>query len=216
MSAAVKVLEGEKVIDLSRYDTFGDIKNGLKEEIKRKKNFVVGSQVYVYIGDKKLTHKQIRELEDILLDYGLHLKELMTNGPPETESGSLADNEREKPGGFPDDMPEYEETALIRRNLRSGQKCFAKGNIVILGDVNPGAEVIAGGNILVMGVLRGMAHAGAFGDEKAIIAAYRLSPTQLRIANHITRPPDGEVIMVNTPELARIRAGKVVIEKLKI
>jgi septum site-determining protein MinC len=61
-----------------------------------------------------------------------------------------------------------------------------------------------------------MAQAGAFGDENTIIAAYRLNPTQLRIANHITRPPDGEVIMVNSPELARIRAGKVVIEKLKI
>ncbi|MBO8158784.1 MAG: septum site-determining protein MinC [Thermosyntropha sp.] len=113
-------------------------------------------------------------------------------------------------------MPEYEETALIRRNLRSGQKCFARGNIVILGDVNPGAEVIAGGNIIVMGVLRGMAHAGAFGDENTVIAALRLNPTQLRIANHITRPPDGEVIIVNAPEIARIRAGKVVIEKLKI
>jgi septum site-determining protein MinC len=93
---------------------------------------------------------------------------------------------------------------------------FSDGNIVILGDINPGAEVIAGGSILVMGCLRGMAHAGAFGDEKSVIAAFRLNPTQLRIANHITRPPDGETITVNNPELARIRADKVIIERLKI
>lgn len=215
MSAAVKILEGEKVINLEIYDTFMDIKKGLKEEIGQAQNYPLGTKVNIYIGNKNLSHKQIRELEDILLDHGLHLKELMANGPPEQENSSFLPKD-EGNAGFPADMPEYEETALIRRNLRSGQKCFAKGNIVILGDVNPGAEVIAGGNILVMGVLRGMAHAGALGDENAVIAAYRLSPTQLRIANHITRPPDGEVIMVNTPELARIRAGKVVIEKLKI
>ncbi len=108
------------------------------------------------------------------------------------------------------------DTTLIYRSLRSGQKYRSEGNMVILGDINPGAEVIAGGNILVMGVLKGVAHAGAYGDENAVIAAFRLNPIQLRIANHITRPPDGESIIVNTPELAKIRAGKVVIEKLKI
>jgi len=76
--------------------------------------------------------------------------------------------------------------------------------------------VIAGGNILVMGSLRGMAHAGVFGDEAAVIAAYRLKPIQLRIATHITRPPDGEKYLIDYPEVARIREGRVVIEKLKI
>jgi septum site-determining protein MinC len=67
-----------------------------------------------------------------------------------------------------------------------------------------------------MGSLRGLAHAGVFGDEEAIITAYRLNPTQLRIATHITRPPDGERNEVDYPEVARIREGRVVIEKLKI
>lgn len=56
----------------------------------------------------------------------------------------------------------------------------------------------------------------AGGDLTAVVAAYRLNPTQIRIANHITRPPDGEVITESNPEIARIRDGKVVIEKLKI
>lgn len=132
VSAAVKILEGEKVINLEIYDTFMDIKKGLKEEIGQAQNYPLGTKVNIYIGNKNLSHKQIRELEDILLDHGLHLKELMTNGPPEKENMSFFPKDE---GGtsFPADMPEYEETALIRRNLRSGQKCFAKGNIVILG-----------------------------------------------------------------------------------
>ncbi|NLW90704.1 MAG: septum site-determining protein MinC [Syntrophomonadaceae bacterium] len=134
----------------------------------------------------------------------------MSNGPPESEGDKEAD---EHPF---DHMPYYNDTVMICRHLRSGQKLFSEGNVVILGDVNPGAEVIAGGNILVMGSLRGLVHAGAFGDETAVVSAYRMNPTQLRIANHITRPPDGENVDVSIPEVARIRTDKVVIEKLKL
>ena len=80
------------------------------------------------------------------------------------------------------------DTLLVQRSLRSGQSIHHTGSVVIMGDVNPGAEVIAGGNIVVMGSFRGVAHAGAQGDESATITAFRLRPTQLRIAGHITRP----------------------------
>lgn len=103
-------------------------------------------------------------------------------------------------------------TLLVEGTLRSGQSVSFEGNVVILGDVNPGAQVTAGGNVIVMGVLRGMVHAGASGDEQAMIVAFRLRPTQLRIANHIARSPDGEVFNPNQPEIARIRDGSVVIE----
>ncbi|NPV27201.1 MAG: septum site-determining protein MinC [Firmicutes bacterium] len=106
-----------------------------------------------------------------------------------------------------------ENTVLIQRTLRSGQSIQYPGNVVILGDVNPGAEVIASGNIVVMGCFRGVAHAGATGNEQAIVTAFRLKPTQLRIANHITRAPDGEYPEPDQPEIARIRDGMVVIEK---
>jgi septum site-determining protein MinC len=107
-------------------------------------------------------------------------------------------------------------TVLIKRTVRSGQCIQYAGNIVVLGDVNPGSELIASGNIVVMGALRGVVHAGATGDEEATVAAFRLQPTQLRIANHITRPPDGEYLPPNQPEVARIRDGVVVIEAYQI
>ena len=107
------------------------------------------------------------------------------------------------------------ETILVQRTIRSGQTVRYSGHIVILGDVNPGAEIIAGGNIMVLGCLRGIAHAGALGNQLAVVAAFRLEPTQLRIANHITRAPDGENWQPQEPEVAKIKNGVVVIEKLQ-
>ncbi len=103
-------------------------------------------------------------------------------------------------------------TILVQRTLRSGQSIQYDGNVVILGDVNPGSEVVATGSIIVMGALRGVVHAGASGDESVLVLAFRLQPTQLRIANHITRPPDNEPVDSDYPEMARIRDGVVTIE----
>ena len=75
------------------------------------------------------------------------------------------------------------ETKFVQNSIRSGQKEEYAGSIVICGDVNPGAEVIAGGNIMVLGTLRGVAHAGANGNKKAIISANCIEVTQIRIAN---------------------------------
>ena len=75
------------------------------------------------------------------------------------------------------------ETKFHRGSIRSGQRIEEEGSVVILGDVNSGAEIIAADNIVVLGTLRGLAHAGAKGNRKAIIAAGKLDTVQLRIAN---------------------------------
>ncbi len=75
------------------------------------------------------------------------------------------------------------ETKYIQYSLRSGQIEEYSGSLVIVGDVNAGAEVIAGGNIAILGALRGLAHAGAGGNTNAIICANYIEPTQLRISN---------------------------------
>ncbi len=77
------------------------------------------------------------------------------------------------------------ETTFHRGSLRSGQRLEFEGSIVVLGDVNGGAEVIASDNIIVLGVLRGLAHAGAKGNKKAIIASASIECMQLRISNII-------------------------------
>lgn len=116
--------------------------------------------------------------------------------------------------GVPVDQEDLvdENTILVQRTLRSGQSIHYDGNVVVLGDVNPGSEVVATGNVIVMGALRGVVHAGACGNENAVVMAFRLQPTQLRIANHITRPPDDEPADSGQPEMARIMDGVVTIE----
>lgn len=103
-------------------------------------------------------------------------------------------------------------TKFLRSTIRSGQWVEYFGNIVIIGDVNAGAQVVAGGNIIVLGALRGVVHAGASGNDKAVIAAFSLQPTQLRIADFISRAPDGENIKPKCPELAKVKDGYIVIE----
>lgn len=80
---------------------------------------------------------------------------------------------------------ESSETKFFRGSVRSGQRIEYEGSIVILGDVNGGAEIIAGDNVIVVGVLRGLAHAGAYGNKKAIIAAASIECKQIRIADII-------------------------------
>lgn len=104
-------------------------------------------------------------------------------------------------------------TMLYEKSLRSGQNIDFEGNVVVLGDVNPGAEIVAGGHILVMGSLRGLVHAGSGGEEGATVTALSFAPTQLRIGSHITRPPDGLGDMQKGAETACIRNDEVVIEE---
>ena len=75
------------------------------------------------------------------------------------------------------------ETKYIDRSIRGGMKEEYIGSIVVMGDVNKGAEVIAGGNVMVLGVLRGLVHAGASGNTKAVISANSTAATQIRIAD---------------------------------
>jgi septum site-determining protein MinC len=84
------------------------------------------------------------------------------------------------------------EVKSITQIVRSGQIVEVTGDLLLIGDVNPGAQVKATGNIFVLGHLHGIAHAGSSGDEQAVIAASHMNPTQLRIANFISRAPDYE------------------------
>lgn len=107
-------------------------------------------------------------------------------------------------------------TVLLRRTIRSGQRVAFDGNIVVVGDVNAGAEIIAGGDVIVVGTLRGLAHAGAKGGQRAVVAALALQPTQLRIGSAVGRAPD-QPTNVGGPtarlEVARLADGQIVVEE---
>ena len=106
----------------------------------------------------------------------------------------------------PADAPDT--AMIVRRTLRSGVRLHNPGSIVVIGDVHPGAEVIAGGDVVVWGKLHGTVHAGAFGDDQAIVCALDLAPTQLRIGRYFTRSPD-ERRRKAQPETGRVKSGRI-------
>lgn len=184
----------------------------LKDKLESAAHFFTGSTgVKVVSGTNTLTGDERRQLINLLSDYGLTLHEC-----PEPE---LLLPEFIQDTGIPaDDIPaqyrqeaEGGKTLIISRVLRGGQKVVFNGSVIVMGDVNPGAEVIASGNITVQGTCRGLAHAGVNGDQTATIMADKLIAGQLRIAGLIARAPDNQ----DEPtcrEIARIVNGFVVIE----
>jgi len=102
---------------------------------------------------------------------------------------------------------------IVNKNLRSGQTVEHSGDVLILGDVNEGAEVIAAGNIVVMGTLRGYAHAGAIGDDSSVVVAKKMIPQQLRIGHHIAiRGEDEEE--PQEAEIAKVIDNKIILEPI--
>ncbi len=112
------------------------------------------------------------------------------------------------------EMSPHNLTKFHKGSLRNGQKIEFDGSLVIVGDVNPGAEIKASGNIIVLGQLKGMAHAGCKGMTDAFIAAVYMAPVQLRIADIITRFPEENKKGPKPPEYAFIQQGQIFVMAL--
>lgn len=185
-------------------------------------SFFRGARVLLETGARSIA---VRELEELIALFAQHQMELISVvGDASTQaafnqlrSPTLQPPESLEPGDSheaPSENPPSEkaEALVIQRTLRSGQSIRHPGTIVIIGDVNPGAEIIAEGDVVVWGRLRGVVHAGAAGDENAIVTALLLSPTQLRIGRHIARSPEEKQKYVAPAEIARVRDGQIIVE----
>jgi len=102
------------------------------------------------------------------------------------------------------------ETKILARTVRSGGRVESSGSVVILGDVNAGAEVLAADDIIVIGTLRGLAHAGAHGNERAVVWAQRIRSPQLRIGPAVAQA-DGGNDATSGPEVAHLVEGQIVV-----
>ena len=183
---------------------FQKIKEQLESNLKKTGSFFKGAKV-VSIRGKELSSEEKEELKGIIINkYGIDVDE---NEIVEEEAEKV---ETEQVQFF--DGIEEGYTKFVRATVRSGQTIESEGNLVVIGDVNPGGIVIARGNIVILGALRGMAHAGCDGNKEAIVVAFYLHPTQLRIANIISRKPDEEVELSKWPEIARVVEDAVLIE----
>lgn len=170
-------------------------------------------EIIINTGNHVLDSDQIEELTRVLQSLDLGIKKIISEAKEEREVEKPINSQQKIE--LEQSLSEGS-TLMVRKNLRSGQSVFHEGTVIVMGDINPGAEVVAGGHIFVLGHLRGVAHAGARGDKDAVVYANKLQPTQLRIANLITRAPDDESVAPNEPELARIKDGMVIIEKYSL
>ncbi|MFW6256605.1 MAG: septum site-determining protein MinC [Bacillota bacterium] len=179
---------------------FKRIKNELRDHVTQASNFFAGVDLYINIEGRQFTMGQMKQIMEIIKQYN-NVNEIYFSRSSEPDSLNI---------------PESRDTVLVKGTIRSGQKVKYPTNIVIMGDVNPGSEIIAAGDIIVVGKLRGVVHAGAGGFKDAEVVALLLDPTQLRIADIISRPPDQEESDNKiSPERAFIKNGSIIVEGLK-
>jgi septum site-determining protein MinC len=185
---------------------FNDVIAELRRKLSSARGFFSNESMRVDDSSRALTPGQREILEATLNEFGIRLDDTEVSERPPVRRHA-ADQ------GMKEQQPEQNDRTLLhKRTLRSGQRIDFDGNVVVLGDVNPGAVIVCTGDIVVFGALRGMAHAGAKGDVRAIVAALRLEPTQLRIARFISRAPDDDQAHPSVPEVARVRDESIVIE----
>lgn len=184
--------------------------NELGSLMENSDQFLQGAAVRCYAGKKEFSEDELSGLTTVLKRYGLELAGWMTPEEVYLPSKAKSSVTEHKDGRLEEGMVEGP-CLIVERTLRSGNSVQYEGHVIVLGDVNPGAEIIATGNIVVLGSLRGVAHAGATGDRKASVSAYHLAPTQLRIADLVTRAPD-DGTDVRGPEIARIKDDQLMVE----
>lgn len=196
------VIKGNKeglqvIVDMNKFRDFDDMFEELVAKLSRGKRFYEGSTLTLVTELKFLKERELRQLKDLLFEEFL-IKDCIFKDKEENTNKVFS--------GI------YEgRTKFFKNTVRSGQIVKYQGNIVIIGDVNPGAEIYAAGNIIVLGSLKGNAHAGSNGNSKAIIAAFELQPKLLQIANVVTRAPEDDV-KPPYPEVAIIKESCIIVE----
>lgn len=188
-------------------------------------DFFRGAKLYIDVGNQILRAVEMGQLRDDVSGRGLILWGVLGNSPTTENTAQMlglatrlskpsATIQQRNQAAPETHFEDGEEAIFVRRTLRSGYSLKYPGHVVILGDVNPGAEVIAGGNVIVWGRIRGSVHAGSDGDDSAVVCALDLAPMQLRIGKKMAITPlrKGKP----SPEMALVRNGQVVSEAWKL
>jgi septum site-determining protein MinC len=201
--------------------TLGDggwsvLHSSLLSQIDEKTDFFKGAKLALDVGSQELHVSEMTDLRDELSDREIILWAVLSNSPTTENTAQMLGLATRLSKVRPDTQVQVkpassEDSAMwVKRTVRSGVRLEYEGNVVVLGDVNPGAEVVAGGSVVVWGRLRGVVHAGAAGDADAVVCALDLSPTQLRIATEIATTPERR--SQPTPEMARLKDGHLIAE----
>ena len=196
---------------------WSSVTDQLLSTVAMQDDFFRGARLAIQLEDRSLGAAELGSLRSALSEHEVTLWAILSTS--EATQSAAADlglsKDLESRRTEDEDIPvdtqlPGEEAVLLQRTLRSGHSVRHPGHVIVIGDVNPGAEIIAGGNVIVWGRLRGMVHAGAAGEESAMVCALDLAPTQLRIAGHITVSPSRRG--KPKPERAFIRDDQLIAE----
>jgi septum site-determining protein MinC len=197
---------------------WSDMREALLKHLEGQAEFLRGARLALDVGNHILRAAELGHLRDTLSERGVSLWAVISNSPTTEQTAQtlglatrlFKPRQELNPKALETNLQGGEPAIFVRRTLRSGFSLQHNGHVIVLGDVNPGAQITAGGNVLVWGRLRGMVHAGAEGNDAAIVCALDLSPTQLRIAGQIAITPQRRG--KTQPEMARIKDGHVIAE----
>jgi septum site-determining protein MinC len=189
--------------------------SSLLDHLDSKPDFFFGAKAILQLGKYPLHAAELAALRSALADRGMGLNIVLSENDATIEAAKSLGLETSLPKREVKDSPfstelQGSEAIFLHQTLRSGNSIHFPGHVTVLGDVNPGAEIVAGGSVIVWGHLRGTVHAGAQGDERSVVCAIDLSPMQLRIAScAATSPPHRGRTQ---PEIASLRNGQLVAE----
>jgi septum site-determining protein MinC len=229
-AVTVKGIREGLLLSLDGGGSMDSLMNELAQVVVERHAFLQGSRIALAVGMRPFSGEQLQTVQTLLTDYDLELWTVLAEreetrqaarklglatrlpgSQTDLDGNALAETAvSRQPGPLPSEQPATGDL-FLRETLRSGRSVYHEGAVTIIGDVNPGAEIIAGGSVVVWGRLRGLVHAGAMGDDTAVICALDLNPTQLRIADQIAIPP-ADTRTALRPEQAAIRQGQIVAE----
>lgn len=202
----------------------------LTDRLARSANFFRNGKVALELGPRVLTEQDLRQLYHLLAQHHLTLGLIRTSAPDTFQLalglGLAAHLEHPESRVITAAQPTLsniieEQHFVYSGHLRAGQVLRRQEHILVIGDVNPGATVISDGDILVWGRLRGVAHAGASGDLRAVIVALDLSPVQLRIHEVLAIAPEAQPQRgwrrwrrpsAKQPEIAYLAGNEIVVD----
>jgi septum site-determining protein MinC len=186
----------------------------LLAQIDARETFFKGARLALDVGSQILKVNELVELRDQLSGRGVSLWAVIAESPVTEKTAQLLGLATRISKPRPEESRSFDvddlgdETALfLNKTLRSGARIEFPGHVVVLGDVNPGAEIAAEGSVIVWGRLRGAVHAGAAGEEGAVVCALEFSPLQLRIAAETVNLPKQRA--TSGAEMAFIEDGHV-------
>ncbi len=187
-----------------------DQRAALLAQIDERPAFFQGARLAMDVGSQILKVNDLIDLRDHLSERNVSLWAVVSDSPTTEQTSQLLGLATRISKPRPEEQRQFidtitDDTALfINKTIRSGTRIEFPGHIVIVGDINPGAEIVAEGNVIIWGRVRGMIHAGSKGDRSAFICALDLSANQLRIADEVSatlkpqKDPRPEIASINS------------------